>query len=113
MSTSPLELHKIRVLISPVPEGYAAECLDLATFTTEPTKETAAKSITELIESHILTGLEFGISFEQLRRHVPTQQVQDAYVRAQNFPPTQTLSPEVQALIRDIEYRVYRETITD
>ena len=57
---------KLRVLIHPAENKYAAECLGVNVFAFEPTPEETVKSIDSLIAGHILSGLEYGSPLTQL-----------------------------------------------
>ena len=109
---TPVGLDKLRVLIWPYQRQYAAECLELSTIIVKSTKEEAATGTTQLIDGLIFSCLrdEYPIA---TALHASLPSVQEAYTRAESFPHTPTLSPKVQAVVREIEYRFYPETIPD
>ena len=107
-------LNKVRVLIWPEQEQYAAECLELSTIVVNSTKEEAATRTTKLIDELFSHVIRKRVPLEKLL-HPSSQQVQDDYLRAENFPFTTTeyLTPDVRAVVKEIEYRFYSGTTPD
>lgn len=114
---STTDLNKVRVLIWPENGKYSAVCLDLGAITTgEPSEAEAARSITGLIDEHVLFGLGKNITFDKLvsnaRRGIEGQYL-SAYTLGQEFRHTPSLSTDVQGSIREIEYKFYARAIPD
>lgn len=102
-----MQKQNIHVLIFPTEDRqYAADCLELHVTTTEPTPTEAAKVITELINDHILTGLEFKISPRKIFNKVSQEELrQYNTISSFSYDYKHYLSPMVRDLIESIEYR--------
>lgn len=93
---------------------YFAMPLGLNTCSDEPTLQEALETITKLIDSHILTGLELKIPLDKLFSGVGGSEEPKFYEIFKYSNPYDyeaVLSPEVQRIVSRIDYRVSDQII--